>query len=57
MKNCLEKQEKAPSDKVCLTVIAEGSEGCNSERTMEYHTIEGLICHKEENMGRNIRRL
>lgn len=51
MKNFLEKQEKSPSDKVCLTVIAEGSEGCNSGRT------EGLVCHKEENTGRNIRRL
>lgn len=57
MKNFLEKQEKAPSDKVCLTVIAEGSEGCNSGRTTEYHTIERLVCHKEENTGRNIRRL
>lgn len=57
MKNCLEKQEKALSDKVCLTVIEEGSEGCNSGRTTEYHTIEGLICHKEENTGSNIRRL
>lgn len=52
MKNCLKKQEKAPSDKVCCTMGMEGSEGCNSGTT-----IEGLICHKGKNTGRNIRRL